>query len=114
MKKPGDRVGVLMGGEGDTVKVFGYGVYEGDFIPEEAAGFMAEAAREVKLTNPRLRLDNGKAVYGCESWWGSEEAVKAQVAKYKNVVMVDIDEERAKVKKEEEKKGCPDIGGENG
>ncbi len=32
--------------------------------------------------NPCIKLDNGDIVWGRECWWGPEEEIKAQVAKY--------------------------------
>lgn len=91
-----------------TLYLFGYGVYEGDFVPKEAVGWMAEANQEVGAVNPRLRLDNGKVVYGCECWWGSEEKVKnieGMAAKAgAAVVILDIDEVRRKFKEASDKK----------
>jgi hypothetical protein len=107
--KVGDRVGAILGGKGDTVKFFGYGVYEGDFVPKEAVGFMAEIAAESEHPNPRIRLDDGKAVYGCECWWGPEEAIKEQIAKYPNVIQVDIDEVRANYKEEAAKQAAANV-----
>lgn len=98
MSKVGDRVGAILGAKADedTVEFFGYGVYEGDFVPEEAIGFLAEMAREVKLKNPRIRLDSGQMVYGCECWWGAEEQIQKKLALYKTIKYVDIDEIRAR------------------
>jgi hypothetical protein len=45
-------------------------------------------------TNPRIRLDNGKVVYGCECWWGNEEKVKKMLEQYSEIKIVDIDEVR--------------------
>ena len=90
----GQRVGAILGSEKGTVKFFGYGIYEGEFIPKEAVGFLADICREGKRKNPRIKLDNGKVVYGCECWWGSEEAIRDQVAGYENVVVVDINKVR--------------------
>ncbi len=101
MTKAGERAGAVHTGDKDALYIFGYGVYEGDFVPEEAVGWIADTAREIGVKNPRIRLDNGKVVYGCECWWGSEEAVKKQAAKYPKVVEVDIDEIREKHRREE-------------
>jgi hypothetical protein len=101
MTKVGDRVGAVYTGDKETLQIFGFGVYEGDFTPKEAAGWIAETAREIGTKNPRIKLDSGKVVYGCECWWGSEEAVKAQVAKYPKVIEVDIDEVRERCRREE-------------
>ena len=32
--------------------------------------------------NPRLKLDNGEVVWGCECWWGSEAKIKDMVEKW--------------------------------
>ena len=94
MNKIGDRVGAILGANDGICEFLGYGVYEGDFIPEEAVGFMAGILKKSKRENPRIKLDNGKIVYGCECWWGGEEKVKEMLAKYKEVKAVDIDEVR--------------------
>ena len=73
MNKVGDRVGAILGRteEGET-KFLGYGVYEGEGVPIEAVGPIAEALVETKSTNPMIRLDSGSVVYGCECWWGTD------------------------------------------
>ena len=96
--KVGNKVGAMFVAKGGTVEFLGYGIYEGDFIPEEAAGWMAEGLRNNKVTNPRIRLDNGKIVYGCECWWGDADRIKKELEKYETVVDVDIDEIRSKNK----------------
>jgi len=100
MREVGQRVGAILGAKEGIVEFLGYGVYEGDHIPEEAVGFMADASRVCKWTNPRIRLDSGKVVYGCECWWGSEAKVKVQLAEYRasgyRIVEVDIDAIRKK------------------
>jgi hypothetical protein len=96
-RKIGDRVGAVQSAKGGVVKLFGFGVYEGDFVPTEAVGFIADAAREAGITNPRIKLDSGKVVYGCECWWGSEAAVQKRFAGQK-IVEVDIDAVRIKYK----------------
>lgn len=82
---PGDRVRVF-GGDGETP--LGEGVYEGEvpvYFVEHAAGHITslENAEEeppadmvppgshvVKLpSNPKIRLDSGRVVYGCQVWW---------------------------------------------
>ena len=94
----GDRVGAVLGGDENEVQFLGYGVYEGEFIPEEAVGFLADAIKGAGRKNPRIKLDNGRVVYGCECWWGGEEKVKKMLEQCKKVVDVDIDEVRDEVK----------------
>jgi hypothetical protein len=76
----------------------GYGTYEGDFIVGDETstdpppvGAVAEmhvalnAAREEGrfplMRNPRIRLDNGSVVWGCECWWGSEAGIRDMIEK---------------------------------
>jgi hypothetical protein len=88
-KEIGSRVGAMGHADQDNVYMFGYGVYEGDHTPpKEIGGF------NIGVPNPRIKLDSGKTVYGCECWWGSEAAVKKQIGD-RTVIDVDIDEARA-------------------
>jgi hypothetical protein len=91
----GGRVGAILSAEEETVYLLGYGVYQGRHVPPAGSGVKL-FGREMHLPNPCIELDSGAKVYGCECWWGPEEKIKAQVAKYGNVVNVDIHEERAK------------------
>lgn len=84
----GERVGAISHATEDTVYLLGFGVYEGDHVPPpEAGGF------NLGIANPRIKLDNGKTVYGCECWWGSEERIKSTFGTRK-IVEVDIDDAR--------------------
>jgi hypothetical protein len=69
--KIGDRVGAIKSANDDGVYFYGYGIYEGDFIPPENVGGL-----NLGIKNPRIKLDNGEYVYGCECWWGNLERVK--------------------------------------
>jgi len=84
------RVGALLGAKEGVVELLGYGVYEGDFkLPEEAAGF------NFGQENPRIRLDNGDIVWGCECWWGEEKKFKEKyIDTAKEVKIVNIKEAR--------------------
>lgn len=95
----GTRVGAILSGKNGVVEFLGYGTYVGDQVPEEAVGPMAEVMREVGGTNPKIELDSGKVVYGCECWWGGEEAVKKQLTEFNEVIEVDIDEIRESYRK---------------
>jgi len=94
--KIGERVGVILGGKPGAVDFLGYGVYEGMAIPVEAVGFFADGCREHGISNPRIRLDSGQVVYGCECWWGPEAVIKDTLERPDvTVKMVDIDIVRA-------------------
>ena len=95
-KRPavGDRVGAILCTVKEEAKFLGYGVYVGDFVPQEAKGWFAQGIKAAGQVNPRLDLDNGQRVYGCECWWGSEEEIRELLTGCQ-VTMVDIDQVRA-------------------
>jgi len=68
----GERVGVILGTQGKVVEIFGYGVYDGD-LPGGPLG---------SLPNPRITLDDGEVVWGCEVWWGTEQKIKNHLSAY--------------------------------
>jgi hypothetical protein len=90
----GDRVGAISHRDGNTLYVFGFGVYDGDFVPENAGG-IGKTLQQVGATNPKITLDSGKVVWGCECWWGPEDLVTQRLQGY-TLVETDIDEARAK------------------
>ena len=80
----GERVAAISHTQDNTVYLYGFGVYEGDYIPpKEVGGFNISG-----MPNPRIRLDNGKVVYGCECWWGDESRVKEEI---KNMEIIYIE-----------------------
>ncbi len=83
-----------------TLKVLGPGTYVGNEIPTTAVGWLAEAAVEGKMKNPKILLDNGDVVWGCECWWGVREGGEQQVEAYKKdgwtIETIRIEDERAK------------------
>ncbi len=54
----------------DKVLAFGFGDYVGDEVPppEIMGPFGA-----VPTPNPKIVLDNGEVIWGCECWWGPAE-----------------------------------------
>jgi hypothetical protein len=78
------RVGALLDAHGDSVRLFGYGEHLGNQPCEKLGG----------RPNPKIKLDSGKIVWGCECWWGPEEKIKKLVASKKIVIDVDIDDAR--------------------
>ncbi len=65
----GDRVGALLAVENGKAYLFGYGVYEGDEIPPLEINPWLNSGNP----NPKIKLDSGKIVWGCECWWGPED-----------------------------------------
>ena len=83
MIKPaiGDRVGAICGSDGETLRILGYGVYDGDEIPPLGIKFFGTDLNTLQHTNPKIKLDNGQIVWGCECWWGTEEYIKQLIDK---------------------------------
>lgn len=92
---PGTRVVAISSADDSKVYVFGFGTYEGDFVPEKTS-FMTSLLADAGLVNPRIKLDSGKVVYGCECWWGPEDGFQERYVKGREVVTVEIDTSRAK------------------
>lgn len=101
MAAVGDRVGALMSAGEGVVKVFGFGVRVEDKVPPANAGGFGAVLHQAGATNPCLKLDSGKEVFGCECWWGPEDAIKR---KFEDCTFeeVDIDEARAEAAKRSE------------
>jgi hypothetical protein len=96
--KPGDRVGAMRNKTSDTAYLYGFGVYEGEFVPGEddgpqPQGDTADLVKRVESKNPRIRLDNGQVVWGCECWWGPEKAIQEEIEGLK-IVRCNISEDR--------------------
>jgi hypothetical protein len=94
--------------EKKEVYSFGEGVYEGDAVPDGTpenpapGGWMGKMIVEKKTPNPKIKLDNGKIVWGCECWWGPEAMIKEETLRAGlTIIPVDIDEERAKIAAED-------------
>jgi hypothetical protein len=92
----GSRVMALASMNEQEARVYGVGVYVGDEVPETAAGFMADDLRSLAIPNPKIVLDNGKVVWGCECWWGEEAKVRARIGS-RRIVEADIEATRAEV-----------------
>ena len=102
MHKIGDRVYAIYGAdkEKQILKVLGPGTYQGDEVPETAVGWMADAAVKSGLRNPKILLDNGDVVWGCECWWGEHDPGVLNVQHYKaagwTIEEIRIEDERKK------------------
>ena len=97
--KVGERVIALLDAKDGVVRSFGEGVYAGDFdLPKEVGGF------NFGQKNPRIDLDNGKVVWGCECWWGPKESVLKRFPSDWKWVELDIEKERLKGREEGKQK----------
>lgn len=82
MVNPGARVGAISHTTpDDKVHFYGWGVYVGD----ETGGPMGA------FPNPKIQLDDGGVVWGCECWWGAEERVRKAIG-VREVVMQPLPE----------------------
>lgn len=92
--KVGSRVGAIAEQNEEGTLFFGYGVYEGDFkIEDPTIYMMGFQVASMDIINPRIRLDNGDVVWGCESWWAPEEEVQ-QLLEDEKVEIISVAEYR--------------------
>lgn len=91
MSKIGMRVGAVEQIVDGHMKLYGYGVYLGDFVPEDDnVMILGMSLKEEGIANPKIQLDNGSIVWGCQCYWGSEEKVKEKAEKCLSVEIVPI------------------------
>jgi hypothetical protein len=83
----GTRVFAVRDEDEENVYLFGFGTYEGTEVPDAYATGLARHVRESGVPNPKIKLDDGSIVWGCECWWGAE---KDFTSSGKTVVKVDI------------------------
>lgn len=100
--RPGDRVGAMLGSDGKTVRFLGYGTYLGEEVPPletTITSLLCKVSHDHKRPNPKIQLDNGDIVWGCETWWGDEEAFKRRIYQWEEtgftITTVSIHEARA-------------------
>ena len=99
--KVGTRVSTIRNADERTVYTFGLGVYEGDFVPDKDLPGIAGMFGEMSRTNPRIKLDSGEVVYGCECYWAPEVFLLNEFGD-RQFVQVSITEYRASLPKSPE------------
>jgi hypothetical protein len=96
--KIGGRVGAwlsLLPDEGRGL-FLGFGTYVGDEVPpNEGQTSLTAFLSGQRRTNPKILLDSGEVVWGCECWWGPEDEAKAEKAKLITVVEISMKDARA-------------------
>ncbi len=88
--KIGDRIGAIKCMDENTVYLFGFGTYLGDeFPPDDPSGNRGLMAlvHKAGIENPKLKMDDGTIVWGCECWWGDETTVKKNIEGKKIVII---------------------------
>ena len=81
------RVGAIRNADDEAVYLYGYGVHVGDEIPPRGTLCLGVDLHEEGVPNPKIVLDSGDVVWGCECWWGGEVKVKASIAGRKVVIV---------------------------
>lgn len=76
----GDRIGAIQSATKDEVRLFGYGTYQGEHVPPDDVMGPFGRLGLYGITNPKLVMDDGTVVWGCESWWGPEGRIRESVA----------------------------------
>jgi len=94
-RKVGMRVFAIRNSEAGRVYLYGFGTYEGDEAPDKEAQGVKGLSALCGGKNPKILLDNGKVVWGCECWWGPEEKFYEKFANAQ-IIEVDIVAERMK------------------
>lgn len=87
----GERVGAVRNMDDKTVYLFGFGTYEGESIPPsdpKGERGLVHMLHLANIPNPKIKLDNGMIIWGCECWWGSEYIIKNRI-EGKDIVMVE-------------------------
>lgn len=87
----GARVGAILSSNATEVHLLGFGVYDGNHTPPfgpmgapwsvvEEMKKAGQLPQDWTWTNPRITLDDGRVVWGCQCWWGPEDAVRKRIA----------------------------------
>lgn len=69
MREIGMRVLAVRDATETEVNIYGYGKYEGD----EPCPHLGD------IPNPKILLDSGDVVWGCECWWGEAEVAEQKL-----------------------------------
>jgi hypothetical protein len=90
--KIGDRVGCFLAmREGVGGIWLGWGHYLGEEIPPNEGKNSLTAYLSGRLqANPKILLESGDIVWGCECWWGSEQEMTDARSKLPNIIEADI------------------------
>jgi len=80
------RVIAVQDADDKEVRIFGYGNYVGDEIPPKGTpGVFGIDAGELGIKNPKIVLDNGDVIWGCQCWWANPDKFKIGKRKIKTV-----------------------------
>ncbi len=91
--KVGDRFGAILTRREHLIFFLGYGTYDGHEIPPSYIGGLGPLLNALQISNPKITLDNGKVIWGCECWWSSADIVQKLLDTHV-VIDIGIDEAR--------------------
>lgn len=107
------RIGAVLSSNENEVRLIGYGTYAGEEVPPDdptrKRGLMG-LVHKMERKNPKLIMDNGRVIWGCECWWASEEFVKESMGNRKVIELKDYPNERLTAKQLKEKYGTRSSG----
>jgi hypothetical protein len=103
----GMRVGVFHSCEKKTLALLGYGTYEGEEVPPEGILGQVGPLNILGWFTPKLKLDDGTVIWGCEAWWGPEPEIKA-MEQGRQIVKPKIESLRKK-RLEDWEKACKEL-----
>lgn len=92
----GSRVLVLRNADGEKKRayVYGEGTYIGNRRPPDGTRTpfgLIDATIPPGYVNPCIVLDDGRVVWGCQSWWGPPEQIRKRLEGYE-FETVDVNE----------------------
>lgn len=83
---PGTRVFAAADLVGGVLRLYGRGVFVGEEVPPPGIALFGIDLHAIGRANPKIVLDDGTVVWGCECWWGAEGAL----AKYDRIEAADL------------------------
>jgi len=87
----GTRVGAIAFADGNRVYFLGRGTYVGDRFPPANVN----PALNMGFPNPKIELDNGDVVWGCECWWGPEDMIDENLNRFEHIIHISVEDFRA-------------------
>lgn len=78
-----ERVIAIQKSDEKNVYIYGYGEYVGE----------EPCPKLFNIKNPKIILDNGNVIWGCECWWGNADRVEKEIIKNRKVIVVGSDKE---------------------
>lgn len=73
------RVTAVICAKGGKALIAGHGDYVGDHVPPPGVGLMGIELHALGHKNPKIELDNGNVIWGCQCWWGSKERMEEEL-----------------------------------